>query len=57
MAPALPLKPPAIGTISNITNLSQQHLGVAPDQFGNAVLGLLKAVVDQLITETAEGVV
>ena len=38
---------PAIGTISNITNLSQQHLGVAPDQFGNAVLGLLKAVVDQ----------
>ena len=37
---------PAIGTISNITNLSQQHLCVAPPQFGAAVLGLLKAVVE-----------
>jgi len=37
---------PAIGTISNITNLSQQHLCVAPSQFGAAVLGLLKAVVE-----------
>jgi formate dehydrogenase alpha subunit len=37
---------PAIGTISNITNLSQQHLCMAPSQFGAAVLGLLKAVVE-----------
>jgi formate dehydrogenase alpha subunit len=37
---------PAIGTISNITNLSQQHLCVAPFQFGAVVLGLLKAVVE-----------
>jgi formate dehydrogenase alpha subunit len=37
---------PAIGTISNISNLSQQHLCVAPSQFGGAVLGLLKAVVE-----------
>jgi formate dehydrogenase alpha subunit len=37
---------PAIGTISNITNLSQQHLCVAPSQFGAAVLGLLKALVE-----------
>jgi formate dehydrogenase alpha subunit len=37
---------PAVGTISNITNLSQQHFCVAPSQFGAAVLGLLKAVVE-----------
>jgi len=37
---------PAIGTISNITNLSQHHLCVAPSQFGSAVLGLLKAMVE-----------
>jgi formate dehydrogenase alpha subunit len=37
---------PAIGTISNITNLSQQHICVPPSQFGAAVLGLLKAVVE-----------
>jgi NADH-quinone oxidoreductase chain G len=37
---------PAIGTISNITNLSEQHACVNPSQFGAAVLGLLKAVVE-----------
>jgi len=37
---------PAIGTISNITNLAQQHIGVLSTQFGNAILGLLKAVVE-----------
>ncbi|HSQ92480.1 MAG TPA: molybdopterin-dependent oxidoreductase, partial [Nitrospiraceae bacterium] len=36
----------AVGTISNISNLSQQHFCVAPSQFGAAVLGLLKAVVE-----------
>jgi formate dehydrogenase alpha subunit len=53
---------PAIGTISNITNLSQQHFCVAPSQFGAAVLGLLKAVVeenhiDRTIRERASGYV
>lgn len=42
---------PAIGTISNITNLSRQHLCVAPTQFGSAVLGLLKAVVEGNLVE------
>ena len=37
---------PAIGTISNIVNLSEQHACVDPSQFGAAVLGLLKAVVE-----------
>ncbi|MEO8338753.1 MAG: NADH-quinone oxidoreductase subunit NuoG [Nitrospirota bacterium] len=37
---------PAIGTISNISNLSQQHFCIAPSQFSAAVLGLLKAVVE-----------
>jgi formate dehydrogenase alpha subunit len=37
---------PAIGTISNIANLSAHHFPVHPDQFGNVVLGLLKAVVE-----------
>jgi NADH-quinone oxidoreductase chain G len=37
---------PAIGTISNISNLSRHHVCVAPSQFGGAVLGLLKAVVE-----------
>ena len=37
---------PAVGTISNISNLSQHHVCVAPSQFGAAVLGLLKAIVE-----------
>lgn len=37
---------PAVGTISNISNLSKQHCCVAPTQFGAAILGLLKAVVE-----------
>jgi formate dehydrogenase alpha subunit len=37
---------PAVGTISNITNLSRHHVCVAPSQFGAAVLGLLKAVIE-----------
>ena len=37
---------PAIGTISNITNLAQQQICVLPVHFGNAILGLLKAVVE-----------
>ena len=37
---------PAIGTISNITNLAQQHFCVQTLQFGHAILGLLKAVIE-----------
>lgn len=37
---------PAIETLSNIANLSRQHLCVRPAQFRNAVLGLLKAAVE-----------
>ena len=37
---------PAIGTISNIANLSDQHICALPTQFGAAIIGLLKAVVE-----------
>ncbi len=37
---------PIVGTISNIATLAHQHLCVGPTQLGNAVLGLLKAVVE-----------
>jgi formate dehydrogenase alpha subunit len=37
---------PAVGTISNIANLAQEHVSVSPDLYMSAVLGLLKAVVD-----------
>ncbi len=42
---------PAIGTISNIANLAQQHLCVLPGQFGNAVLGVIKAVIEGNLVE------
>ncbi len=38
---------PAVGTISNITNLAQHHLTAAPDQMAAAVLGVVKSVVEQ----------
>ncbi len=38
---------PAIDTISNIANLASHHLAVPAPHFRNAILGLLKAVVDQ----------
>ncbi|MCS6320053.1 MAG: molybdopterin-dependent oxidoreductase, partial [Nitrospira sp.] len=37
---------PAIDTLSNITNLAQQHFPTHPAQFGNTVLGLIKAVIE-----------
>ena len=37
---------PGIDSISNITNLSHRHVGVPSAQFGDALLGLLKAVVN-----------
>jgi formate dehydrogenase alpha subunit len=46
---------PAVGTISNISNLSQQHFCVAPSQFGAAVLGLLKAVAENNHINSAIG--
>lgn len=38
---------PALGTLSNIANLSQHHLTAAPDQMAAAVLGVMKSVVEQ----------
>lgn len=37
---------PGIDSISNITNLAQLHVGVPTAQFGDALMGLLKAVVE-----------
>ncbi len=44
---------PAVDTISNITNLAQQHVCVPPSQFGAAVLGLLKAVIEENYVDPA----
>ncbi|HEY6974529.1 MAG TPA: NADH-quinone oxidoreductase subunit NuoG, partial [Nitrospiraceae bacterium] len=44
---------PVIGTISNIATLAHQHLCVGPTQLGNAVLGLLKAVVEGNLIDPA----
>lgn len=38
---------PAVGTISNIANLAAHHFSVQPDGFKPAVLGLIKAVVEE----------
>jgi NADH-quinone oxidoreductase chain G len=43
---------PAIGTISNITNLADQHVCALPPQFGSAILGLLKAIVEGRHTDS-----
>ncbi len=37
---------PAVDTISNIANLATQHFATHPEQIGNTVLGLIKAVID-----------
>ncbi len=37
---------PAVDTLSNIANLATQHFSTHPDQIGNNVLGLIKAVID-----------
>jgi formate dehydrogenase alpha subunit len=37
---------PGIDSISNIANLASQHVGVSTAQFGNALTGVLKAVID-----------
>ena len=42
---------PAIGTISNIVNLAQPHLGVKPTDYAVAILGLLKAAVEHHILD------
>ena len=42
---------PAIGSISNIVNLAQHHLGVKPTAYAIAILGFLKAVIDQPILD------
>ena len=38
---------PAVDTISNIVNLAAQHFPTYPLQFGNSVIGLIKAVIEQ----------
>ena len=43
---------PAIGSISNIANLSKHHLGIQPTAYPAAILGLLKATVDNSVIDT-----
>jgi len=38
---------PAIGTISNIANLSAHHFGTHPDRFHAVALGLIKALIEE----------
>lgn len=38
---------PAVGTISNIANLSAHHFAAHPERFQAVVLGLIKAVVEE----------
>ena len=38
---------PAVGTISNITTLSTHHFSSEPACFGNVVIGLIKAVLEE----------
>ncbi len=42
---------PAIGSLSNIVNLSQHHLGVKPTGYAAAIVGVLKAVMDQPVLD------
>jgi formate dehydrogenase alpha subunit len=46
---------PALGTISNIAALAKQHVCVGPTQLGNAVLGILKAVIDERLVDATLG--
>lgn len=42
----------AVGPISNIALLASHHLPVNPDQFGTAVMGLVKAVVEEELVDS-----
>jgi NADH-quinone oxidoreductase chain G len=44
---------PAVGTISNIANLSAHHVVARPGRCGDAVLGLIKAVVEDGLIDSA----
>jgi NADH-quinone oxidoreductase chain G len=44
---------PAVGTISNIVNLASHAFPMAPDRFGQAVLGLIKAVVEGNLVDSS----
>ncbi len=44
---------PAIDTLSNIVNLAAQHFPTYPMQFGNTVIGLIKAVLEQNLVDAA----
>jgi NADH-quinone oxidoreductase chain G len=43
---------PAIGAISNIVNLSHHHFGVKPERFFAAIIGLIKAVLEQHVVDS-----
>lgn len=42
---------PAVDTLSNIVNLATHHFPTHPTQFGNQVLGLTKALLEQNLVE------
>lgn len=42
---------PTVGTISNITNLAAHHFTAHPDQYKAVVLGLIKAVIEEGLTD------
>ena len=42
---------PAVDTLSNIANLATQHFPTHPAQFGDTVIGLIKAVLDQQLVD------
>jgi formate dehydrogenase alpha subunit len=42
---------PAVDRLSNIVNLASHHFPTYPTQFGNMVLGLIKAVLDQNLVD------
>ncbi|MBA2486114.1 MAG: NADH-quinone oxidoreductase subunit NuoG [Nitrospira sp.] len=47
---------PAVDTLSNIVNLAAQHFPTYPTQFGNTVIGLIKAVIEHhLVDATLAG--
>ena len=44
---------PAVGTISNITNLSTHHVTAAPHQFAPVVVGFIKSIVESGLIDPA----
>jgi formate dehydrogenase alpha subunit len=44
---------PAVDNLSNIVNLATQHFPTSPTQFGNTVMGLIKAVLEENVADAA----